>query len=163
MEGGTLLLTDSNQIANNTRMVLGGGTWDTDGNDEVVGSLTLSATSTLDLGDGDSIVEFADSSGESWSSDVLFITNWSGSEFGGGTDQIYFGEDSGGLGSSQLGRIVFVDPFGNGRNYGARILETGEIVPAVPEPATIGAGLALLLAAGGHQLWRRRRGNAASG
>jgi autotransporter-associated beta strand protein len=157
VEGGTLLLTDSNQIANNTRMVLGGGTWDTDGNDEVVGSLTLSATSTLDLGSGDSIVEFADSSGESWSSDVLYITNWSGSEFGGGIDQIYFGDDSSGLGSAQLGRIVFVDPFGNGKNYAARILSTGEIVPIVPEPATIGAGIALVLVAGGHQWWRRRR------
>ena len=153
IEGGTLLSSDNDLIENFTPMELAGGTWNTGGYSEVLGTLTLSANSTLDLANGASIINFADSSGKTWdSNETLFITNWSGSATGGGTDQVYFGNTADGLTGGQLGRIIFVDPYGDGKNYAARILDTGEIVP-IPEPGAIAAGIGLF----GLIAWRERK------
>jgi autotransporter-associated beta strand protein len=153
---GTLLLGASNQIANNTRMELAGGTFATGGNDEVLATLTLSATSTIDLGAGASILRYATSAGETWNgSSFLVVQNWSGSTNGGGTDQIYFGTTASGLTVSQIGLIQFVNPAGfSPGTYGARILSTGEIVP-VPEPAVVAAAFALAAAIAWRECRRR--------
>ncbi len=138
ISGGTLLLGGDHRIPNSVNMTLAGGTFATGGYDDTLGTLTLSANSTINLGSGSSFLNFGDSSAQSWIADTyLSINNWSGSSSGGGTDRIFFGSTTAGLTSSQLSRIVFVDPFGPGTGlYPAGILSTGEIVP-VPEPATL--------------------------
>lgn len=156
---GTLLNGTSNQISNDTNMVLGGGTYDTNGFDEILGTLTLTANSTIDLnnsgGGGDSVLRFADSSAMAWTGGTgLEITGWTGLLSGGGTDQVYFGTDAGGLTTSQLSQITFINPVGLAPgNYAAVILSTGEIVP-VPEPGVYAAAALLLAWLGWRERWR---------
>ncbi|MFQ3670029.1 MAG: autotransporter-associated beta strand repeat-containing protein [Verrucomicrobiia bacterium] len=151
---GTLLLGASNQIANTTDITMAGGTFHTGGNSEIVDTLTLTADSTINMGAGNSILRFSDSSAIAWvAGTTLFITNWSGDVNGGGTDQLYIGTTNLGVTASQLSQIKFIDPIGFAPGtYAAQILATGEIVP-IPEPTTILVGLALLLLAA----WRERR------
>jgi len=144
LEGGTLLLAASNQIANGAGLTLDGGTLSTNGFDETLGTLTFSSSSTINLGGGASLLSFADSSAASWvGSGNLLITNWTE-----GSDQIFVGNSSAGLTSTQLDRIRFVDPFGPGSGLKkALILSTGEIVP-VPEPAALLSSVLILLFVG---------------
>ena len=112
-----------------------------------LGTLTLAATSTIDLGSGNSILQFANSAAPPWNpSAQLPIHNWSGLLTGGGTDQIYFGNNSSGLTPAKLAQIQFINPAGlTPGTYAATILSTGEIVP-VPEPtALLTAALLLIL------------------
>jgi autotransporter-associated beta strand protein len=156
--GGTLLLAQSGGTASNDRinnaatMKLNGGTFNTGGlsehgasnNTAGIGALTLQSSSIIDMGSGASIVAFANSSSASWSG-TLSIYNWSGTPYtGGGTDQLYFGNDATGLTGTQLGEIQFYSDSGT-TLYGGlvTILSTGEVV-AVPEPSTwIGGALTL--------------------
>ena len=139
--GGTLLLGSADQINNNNQMTLDGGTFNTGGFNESLNKLTLSSTSTIDLGSGASVLTF-NSTTENWAGGNLNITNWSGSISGGGTDQLFFGSNSNGINSNRLAQIRFVNPAGFATGtYGAIQLNSGEIVP-IPEPsAMIGAGL----------------------
>ncbi len=153
INSGSLLLSGDNQIVNTANMDLDGGIFDTDGNDDVLGTLTLSSDSSIDVGTGASILEFADSSGLeiAWttSGQILSILDYTGDTNGGGIDQIIFAAQ--GLTNSQLAAIRFVNPWGSGLTIGAR-WEGNEIVP-VPEPSTyLGAGLILTLIG-----WRERR------
>ncbi len=158
IEDGTLSLGASHRINNNVDIELSGGTFDTGGFSERVDTLTLSASSTIDLGSGSSTLLFSDSSAETWdSSAILSITNWSGSTSGGGTDVIRFGNNTSALTTTQLNQIRFVNPVGfNPGIYNAIILSNGEIVPVVPEPSTIIFG-GLLVAVGLCDLYRRYR------
>lgn len=151
INNGTLLLGADERIGNTVPMTLSGGTFATGGYDETLGKLTLDANSTIDLGAGSSILTFANSTTEAWNaSAILNIVNWSGSVYGGGTDQVYFG--TGGLTFGQLSQVRFVNPFGLTPGiYNAVLLSSGEIVP-VPEPATI---VAIFLLAG-LIAWRER-------
>ncbi len=152
VNGGTLLLGDDNVVTSGTNLTLGGGKLDANNTSNSLGSLTLSANSIIDLSTGSgSILTFGDSSSASWEEGAtLQIVNWNGKATGGGTDQLFFGIE--GLTSSQISRIVFIDPFGDGRNYAAQLLDTGELVP-VPEPAAI-LGFGALL---GFLGWRERQ------
>jgi fibronectin-binding autotransporter adhesin len=159
INAGTLLNGDSDQIENFTSMELAGGTWNTGGHNEILGSLTLSANSYLDLGSsGTSVIQFADSSSVSWVDGELYITNWSGDSSNGGNnnaiDQIRFANS--GLTEGQLGRIFFVNPSGFDPGvYPARIINFGthiEVVP-IPEPSTWAIGALLV----GFALYRERR------
>jgi autotransporter-associated beta strand protein len=153
--GGTLLLSGSSgvtdRINNSATMNLNGGTFNTGGLSENgsvgIGALTLSNNSTIDLGTGTSVINFANSSAATWvSGKTLTILDWSGSTSGGGTDQLIFGSDSSGLSSGQIAQVIFQDPAGfSSGNYGAMILMSGELVPvAIPEPGTwLACGLAL--------------------
>ena len=87
--------------------------------------------STLNVPSGANVVHFADSSGVTWSNGpVLVVENWSGSLFGGGQQQIIFGNNAAALIAQQLGQIQFLNPAGLAAGtYSARILPTGEIVP----------------------------------
>jgi autotransporter-associated beta strand protein len=154
INSGTLLLGAPDIINNSANMSLNGGTFATGGFSDTLNTLTLAADSTIDLGNGSSVLKFTDSSSVPWTSNTtLSITNWSGSLTGGGTDQIYFGVNSNGLNTSQLSQIIFVNPLGLiSGNYAAKILSTGEIVP-VPEPGVIAAAALLLTWLG----WRERR------
>lgn len=143
--GGTLLFSADNTInAGTTNLALSGGTLATGGTDQTLAALTLNADSALDLGSGDSIINFSDSSSTTWDENsTLQITNWSGNASGGGTDQVIFGSASG-LDDVQLSQIRFVNPDGFAPGiYNARILPSGEIVP-VPEPSTIIACIGLI-------------------
>lgn len=159
INNGTLLLGGSNNINNSVAVELGGGTLNTGGFDERVDTLTLSASSTIDLGAGASVLEFADSSAVSWTSGtVLTISNWSGSLTGGGTDQVIFRNSSASLTATQVSQIRFLNPAGlSAGTYGAQILTNGEIVPVpVPEPSTIIIG-GLLAFVGLGDVYRRYR------
>lgn len=129
---GTLLLQNNNLVGQGTNFQFSGGTLDTNGySDLSMGSLTLSASSTIDLGDGNSRIRFNQSSGLAWSSNsYLEVENWSGSVNGNGADQLIFGVNSGGLNSSQISQITFLNPEGFAEGwYSAQQLATGEIVP----------------------------------
>lgn len=150
--------TFSGTPAETTVMTLNSGVFNTDGNDESIGTarvdesaLAVHGASTIDLGDGDSVLRFGDSSAAAWTG-TLEVLDWSGLPTGGGTDQFFVGTDQGGLTAAQLAAISFVDPDGFAPGtYAAQQLSTGEVV-AVPEPAAIG-----LLGLGGVALLARRR------
>ncbi len=127
INAGTLSLGSSERIANAANMSLGGGNFDTAGQNETVGTLTLAAKSTIDLGAGASVLRFGASSAASWTAGAtLTISNWSGSVLGGGTDQIFIGSNTNGLTASQLGKVRF---FNGSEMEAAVFLSTGEIVP----------------------------------
>ena len=97
------------------------------------------AASTLDVGfssgTGATLVRFQDSRDVDWSGAPLSILNWSPSTNGFGPDHIIVGANAQGLTTSQLSKLVFVNPFGwPSGDYPARMLPTGEIVPGVPPP-----------------------------
>lgn len=145
ISGGTLLLGASNRLSDKVNVQLAGGAFATGGFEEKVGELTLTRDSIIDLGQGESVLKFSDSSSSGWTAgEVVEVRNWSGSAGGGGVDQLYFGNSPEGLTSDQLGQIQFFDPFGeNSGRFPARMLRNGEIVPA-PEPSTILAALGIL-------------------
>ena len=127
------------------------------------GTLTLGGISTLLPGAGthtfgplipdsgviimgtnvDCQLHFANSSSLEWSNAWLIIKNWSGSIYGGGAQQIFFGTNAAGLTTNQLSRIIFENipvavppspsPFFEG-GFQAKILATGEIVPDTGAP-----------------------------
>jgi fibronectin-binding autotransporter adhesin len=144
----TLQLGQNNQINTTSAVELAGGKLNTGGFSDTVGTLTLSANSVLDLANGASILNFANSSTTFGSGTfTLAIHNWTGSLTGGGTDQVFFGSDNTGLTQQQLDRITFFSDSGTTSLGSAKILSSGEIV-AIPEPAAALAGCMLLALAG---------------
>lgn len=139
--GGTLALGASDRIANSSNLVLNGGTFATRGFNETLGTLTLSANSTIDLGSGTSALAFADSQSATWgASFILSFVN-----FTEGTDSVFFG--AGGLSGDQLAQIRI-----NGTHY-ADLNGSGFLVigAAIPEPsafALLAGAAGLLLVAG---------------
>jgi fibronectin-binding autotransporter adhesin len=154
--GASLVLGASNQIGDGIGLILNGGTFvagnDSSGFSETLGTLTLSASSTIDLGSyatGLRQLEFANSSSIQWATNaVLTITNWQG-VVGQSSDvaEILFG--SGGLTSTQLGQIYFANQNSDG---GVLIGADGELVPIPEAPVVWGAAaLAAFI------FWRERR------
>ena len=142
-------------------MTLNGGTFNTGGFSETLGVLTLSLSSVIDMGAGNSILHFLDSSAATWTG-TLSIWNWSGNTLGGGTDQLYFGNGSGtGLTTSQLTQVKFYSdagttilPYAPGfSNFTGGF---GEVVP-VPEPSGVAVAIGLLGLAGWREHGRARR------
>jgi autotransporter-associated beta strand protein len=153
ISSGTLLLGASDRLNDTATIIMQGGTFATGGFQDTVGTLTLTGTSSLDLGTGsNSMLAFADTHGASWGGYTLSITNYLDS-----SEKIYFGTTSSGLTASQLSEIVWYNPYGtNSTIYGATIDFDGRIRPApqaVPEPKTVAA--MILLA--GVVCWRERR------
>ena len=157
--GATLALGADNQIGNGTGLILNGGTFRTGTGSsrftDTLGTLTLSADSTIDLGAWNGlpgptldILTFANSSAITWNAGaILTITNWQGTAFTSSqVSQILFG--SGGLTSTQLGQIRFA----NQGNLQGGFVNGNELVP-VPEPRVYAAAIALLAAVG----WRERK------
>lgn len=156
-----LVLGASNQIGDGVALTLGGGTFLTGGSTtgyaEDLGTLTLSASSTIDLGSNTTTrnLVFDASNGITWTSgQTLIITNWQGTTNGGTYGRIYFGSNSNGLTSGQLAQINFNI---GGTLYGAKILSTGELVMGdpvpIPEPRVYVGGAALAL----FVIWHERR------
>lgn len=131
--GGTVIVGDgsgtdilrlgaSNQIADSVNVVLSGGRIEANGQSDTVGTLTLSASSLLDLGTSGAL-SFANSSAISWGAHTLQITGYVS-----GSSVLRFGTTASGLTPSQLARFSFTD-FGG---IGAQINSSGFVTP-VPE------------------------------
>jgi autotransporter-associated beta strand protein len=131
--GATLSLSNgtvTGSIPNTARLTLGGGTFATGGSGQNMPNtkLNLTASSMIDLGNGNGTLQFNNSSDQAWNSSAyLRISNWSGNLTGGGTDQFKVGV--GGLTAAQLSHIHFT-----GYVTGASILpisdsNAGEVVP----------------------------------
>jgi autotransporter-associated beta strand protein len=145
--GGTLLIGAGagNTIGDTVPVNLNGGTLNSGGLSETLGTLTLSASSTIDMGSGASVLNFANSSSQTWTG-TLLIQNWSGTAqseggTGGGIDQLIFGNSSSALTVGQVSQIRFQFDWGQSD---AIMLPNGEVIAAVPEPATVIAILALV-------------------
>jgi hypothetical protein len=134
--GGTLLLGAANQIADAVPMTLNGGTFQTAGFSEQLGTLKLAANSVIDLGAGPTVLKFAASSLLAWTAGTtLTITNWTGSIKGGGTDQLVFGANNAALTVGQVSQVWFSNPAGFASGTcAAAILSTGEVVPLTAAP-----------------------------
>jgi autotransporter-associated beta strand protein len=171
--GGTLLFSASgspttDRINDNSTMTLNGGTFNTGGLSEHglasatvtpgMGAVTLLSSSIIDLGGGASVIAFASSSAQTWTG-TISIYNWSGIPgAGNGTDQLYFGTDTTGLTTEQLGQIAFYSDSGTtflGTAGYANDLD-GEVVP-VPETSTWFATALAFGALGFTQLRRMRK------
>jgi hypothetical protein len=150
-----LQIAANEQIGNSTDLILNGGTLrlfnGTTGYAETLGTLTLSASSTIDLGAATTLrnITFANSSAITWTG-TLTITNWQGvANTTGDAGRLLFG--SGGLTSGQMSQVYWAGPGFTGSG-GALIGPNGELVP-IPEPRVYAAAIALLAAVG----WRERR------
>lgn len=119
IEGGTLQLGISNAIRPGNNLILANGgtdgfvdtpaTFDAAGFSQTFGTLTLTGPNssiqrTIDFGDGNSALVFADSSAIDWSSIPLWIVNYTP-----GVDSLRFGTNSSGLTPTQLASIRFAD------------------------------------------------------
>ena len=157
INGGSVELGASDRVNDLATVTLASGaTLGSAGFSETFGVFALSGNATVDLGNGASLLRFANSSSSTWSPGTLTIRGWSGSPSGGGIDQLLFGSDASGLSAAQIAQIQFLDPAGFASGiYGARMLASGELV-AIPEPveaSLVFAGLATLFGK------RRRVGN----
>ncbi|MDX2278176.1 MAG: autotransporter-associated beta strand repeat-containing protein [Saprospiraceae bacterium] len=140
---GTLTLSRSNTYSGNTTInagtleigannvlptvpfILAGGTLSTGsgaGFSETVGTLQLTASSTIALGSGVHTLTFANSSGTTWTAgQTLTITGWTSS-----AGKIMVG--AGGLSTAQLAQVSFTGYAGTGA------ISNGELVPASSLP-----------------------------
>jgi autotransporter-associated beta strand protein len=154
--GAALVLNASNQIGDGISLVLNGGTFivgtDSAEYSETLGTLTLSASSTIDLGSystGLRQLVFAASQSITWATNaVLTITNWQG--FAGQSSdvaEILFG--TGGLTTTQLSQIYFANQDISG---GVLVGAQGELAPIPEAPVSAGAAVVVLVV-----LWRERR------
>ena len=152
--GATLQLAANNQIGDSTGLILNGGTFlvgtASTGFSDTLGTLTLSASSTIDLGawtTGVRQLTFADSSAINWTG-TLTITNWQGvANTSSDVAEILFG--TGGLTSGQLSQVYWANQNING---GTLIGGNGELAP-IPEARVVWGAAALTA----FVLWRERR------
>jgi hypothetical protein len=169
VDTGTLMI-NGGDIGDTTALVLDGGTlaMGNAGYSETIGTLTVSAGSVIDFGNGGSTLFFSASDVNTWGG-VLQIWNYNPN-----IDHLYIGEDDSGMGggpgvyldATQLGPnttvtdyIVFYSDNGQTQilTNGGYIAGTGEVVPVgdimpVPEPAAVMSVLLLV----GVVFWRER-------
>jgi autotransporter-associated beta strand protein len=123
---GTLLNGAANLFPN-TGLILNGGTYSTGsgvGYAETFTTLTLSSSSTINFGTGAHVLNFSNSSGETWVG-TLTITGWTGSINSSGTaGQLFIGTTSAGLGASQLLQLAYTGFNGSGVH-----VASGEFAP----------------------------------
>ena len=130
INNGKILAGKVNALGSGNNLILGGGTFDTGGLNEALGTLDLQGSATIDFNTGASAVNFANSSGVAWGSFTLSLLNWTS-----GSDTLQVGADATGLTAAQLSEIVFSDLPGA---PGAQIDANGFITPAlVPEPSAL--------------------------
>ena len=131
INAGSLVAAKVNALGAGNSLVMSGGTLDTGGLNQSLGTLDLDGTAAIDFGGGASGVSFASSSGIDWATFALNLSNWTV-----GVDSLRFGSDSSGLTAGQLNQVVFTDL----GNVTAQIDSLGFITPA-PEPSTLAFGL----------------------
>jgi hypothetical protein len=155
--GGEVDLQANDAISSSAHVTLSNATLTTLADQaEALGDLTVaSGSSTLGLGSSGSVVNFADSSADSWTG-TLTINNWNGASAGGGTDEVFIGTTAD-LTNAQLADITFTNGTLDGVPFAtdsAVQLPDGELVAAIPEPGTwaeILAGVGILC------IWQRSR------
>jgi autotransporter-associated beta strand protein len=159
--GGTLVLGVDDAMPSGSDLILGGGTFRVGvenyntASAHVMGTLTLTEDSTIDLGgfgtSGDRNLVFADSSAVAinWNTNaVLTITNWQGvANQTSAVTQLLFG--TGGLVSGQLAQIRFADQNITG---GVLLGDDGELAPISEAPVVWGAAALMAFI-----LWLERR------
>jgi autotransporter-associated beta strand protein len=139
---GRLQLGRANQIPNSSKLILNGGTFDTGGFSDTMGTLVLDGIATIDFGITDVVsLIFSDSKLELWGAGTLTIL-----DFTLGEDSMRIGTDASALTAGQLAQINF-------DGVPAALTSTGFLVP-IPEPAAATVLLSSLSVFGFH---RRRR------
>jgi len=137
IDNGAYFEHDGGTLTTSGLLTLGYGAWNERTTGQQFGQFRLSApagsNATFSLpSSGACTIHFANSSSVAWSNNGgLTIKNWHGAVSGGGVTQIYFGSTSSGLTSQQLAQIRFNI---SGSLQPARILATGEVVPASAPP-----------------------------
>lgn len=128
---GTLALGAANRIANASNLIFNGGTFNTAGFGETVGTLGLSESSTIALGAANHSLSFSNSNAVVWTGGkTLTITGWTGTAGTSGTaGKIFIGSAATHLISTQLSQIRFTGFTGN-----PILLSTGELVPPGAPP-----------------------------
>lgn len=106
---------------------LDGGNLNLTAGESDFGPLMLANNSTLVFGTSACTARFVDSRDVTWAKDAkLLVRNWST-----GTHQLIFGQHAGSITPQQLSQVLFINPVGlPAGNYPARMLSTGEVVPA---------------------------------
>jgi hypothetical protein len=145
LDQNTVLICRNGAVSNWGTFAAFGGTFQAGTQSHFLGKLqVLSSTNsqwcpptnaTLDLsGPAGTFLRFRDSHDVSWPGAGVRIVNWQPWWSGGGSSHhVFFGTNSQGLIQEQLNKLIFINPAGWPRgNYPARILSTGEVVPAVP-------------------------------
>jgi len=103
---------------------------------EQLGRFILASNATIDLAGTSSRLSFANSGTETWAAGAaLVITDWNGNPSGGGAERLTFGSDASGLTTAQLSQIQFLV---STNVYGAKILDTGEVVPNLANGPNVG-------------------------
>lgn len=127
--GGTtkIILANNNALHGVTSLIMSGGTLAVNGTANSLGTLGLTAISTIDFGNIAGSLTLANSSGNSWSG-MLDIVN-----FDVNTDTVFVGTDATGLTTAQLADIE-ID--GNA----VSINSAGELI-VVPEPSSMELGV----------------------
>jgi hypothetical protein len=153
----TYTLQAGKNLQNFAGLVLKGGTAAVnDASSVTMKTLRLAGSATIQMGTGagGSVLTFANSSSVAWNVGTLAISSWNGSTSGGGSDQILFGTDATGLTAGQLAQVKWIAPNGGADVTGAKILSTGEIVPAdstppvISSPGMVGGQFVFQVAAG---------------
>ena len=139
ISAGTLQLGAAGVIANTSNMVMSGGTFSSGsgaGFNETIGTLTVTANSTLNLGTGSHSINFAASNGASWTAGrFLRVTGWTGGFNGtSGTAGKIFSGSSAELSAGKLAQIYFVN---GAATHTATQLSDGEIVPTATLPVEL--------------------------
>lgn len=145
---GTVTLGASERIADTSNLALGGGAFATGGFNETLGTLAVTAASSIDFGSGTSGLVFADS----------HLLNWTGTltllNFDVGTDSLKFGSSASSLTQAQLTAISLA-------GYTASLDGNGGVIftSAIPEPSTYAllAGGALLVVVASRRIRRSTR------
>lgn len=132
ISAGELRLNPSANTTNLTPYVLNGGTLSTTSitaaRTITASTLQLNQNSTIALGSNSHTLTFAASNGVTWAGTTLTITGWTGTAENSGTaGKIFFGAANSTLTSDQLAKITFSGISGS---TGAKLLSTGELVPA---------------------------------
>lgn len=124
LTAGTIHLGANDIINDTSKLSINGGTFSTGetiGYSDQLGALIIANSGTIHLGIGSHQLKFADSHNENWATfQNLTIKGWNN----GG--KIFVGTNSNGLTNNQLSQIQF-----EGFPIGAKILTTGEVVPAI--------------------------------
>lgn len=130
---GATFVHSGGALGSPTVIILTNGVWNEETNGAQLGQLQLGAgsNSIISFSTGSSVLQFTDSSGVPWATNgLLTVKNWNGSLYGGGQQQLVFGDSQTALTTQQLAEVQFQSPAGLASGtYPARILADGEVVP----------------------------------
>jgi hypothetical protein len=135
LENGGIFYHDGGTLTHSGLLTLGAGTWNEQSGGQQFGQLLLNSppgsNATISLPPGSCQIRFANSSSVAWSNQAaLVIDGWKGAANGGGMHQIIFGANASALTPQQLTQIQFRNPGDASGIFPARILASGEVVPA---------------------------------